>query len=80
MSKIDIDVMTQRGKKFYTTLKYEYNPLFKLDMAKIASYVLQRRPLLKYERDVMLFFEYSDAGQMTSVQLLLKKNEHVCDD
>ena len=37
MSKIDVDVMTNGGVKFFATLKYEYNPLFKLDMAEIFT-------------------------------------------
>lgn len=80
MSKIDVDVMTNGGVKFFATLKYEYNPLFKLDMAEIFTWVLERRPILKYERDIWLFFDHPITGKTISVQLLLKKIKHECED
>lgn len=52
MNTILIDIMTCGGAKFYGTLRYEYNPLFKLDIAEIFTWVLERRPILKYEREI----------------------------
>ena len=81
MSKINIDVMTHGGMKFYDSLRYEYNPLFKLDMEKISTWVLKHRPLLKYEKDIVLFFDYNDAGgKVISVKILMKKDKHECDN
>ena len=31
MKKINVDVMIHKGQKFYCTLVYLYNPLFKFD-------------------------------------------------
>lgn len=54
MKTLSIDVMVQGGAKFYCTLKYQYNPLFKLSPADIVRFVYEKRPTLKYRNDVRI--------------------------
>ncbi len=49
-------------------------------MAEIFTWVLERRPILKYERDIWLFFDHPITGKTMSVQFLLKKIKHECED
>jgi len=49
MKKLYIDVMVQGGAKFYCSLIYMYNPLFKIDLDDVAT--------LKYQKDVVLVFD-----------------------
>ena len=55
--KLYIDVMVQGGAKFYCSLIYTYNPLFKIDMEDIAKFVNEKRPTLKYQKDVVLMID-----------------------
>lgn len=57
MRKLFIDVMVQGGVKFYCSLIYDYNPLFKLDIKDIEEYVYKKRPTLKYRKDVVLIID-----------------------
>ncbi len=52
MAKVNIDVMVNKGQRFYRTLRYEYNPLFKVNKEDLVKWVLQKCPLLKYEKGV----------------------------
>lgn len=51
---LHIDVMVQGGKKFYCTIPYPYNPIFKFDFEDLAKFVYEKRPTLKYRNDVVL--------------------------
>ena len=57
MEKIIIDVMIMGGVKFYSQLTYSYNPLFKIDIADVARFVLEKRPSLKHRKDVVLVMD-----------------------
>ena len=57
MAKLDIDIMTEGGRRFYRTVRYEYNPLFKIDLEDIKRFVHSRCPTLKYEKDVVLMID-----------------------
>lgn len=54
MKKLNIDIMVQRGRKFYATMTYEYNPLFKFDFEDVAVTAFKKYPTLKYRKDVEL--------------------------
>lgn len=57
MKKLKIDVMKDCGDTFVKTLEYEYNPLFKLDLKDMESFVLKKLPTLKYYKDVVLVID-----------------------
>lgn len=57
MKKLYIDVMVQGGAKFYCSLIYMYNPLFKIDLDDVVRFVNEKRPTLKYQKDVVLVFD-----------------------
>lgn len=57
MKKLKIDVMILGGAKFYCTLVYTFNPLFKLDLNDVARFVNEKRPTLKYRKDVVLMLD-----------------------
>lgn len=57
MKKLYIDVMVQGGRKFYCSLIYTYNPLFKLDLDDVARFVNEKRPTLKYQKGVVLMID-----------------------
>lgn len=45
------------GAKFYCTLKYEYNPLFKIDLEDVIRFVFERLPSPKDRDDVQLVID-----------------------
>lgn len=55
MKTMKIDVMILGGAKFLCTLTYQYNPLFKVKYVDVLEYVYQKRPSLKYRKDVHLY-------------------------
>lgn len=57
MKKLSIDVMLRGGAKFYCTLKYEYNPLFKINLEDVIRFVFERLPSLKDRDDVQLVID-----------------------
>ena len=57
MKKLYIDVMVLGGAKFYCTLVYTYNPLFKVNPADVEKYVIEKRPTLKHRKDVVLVID-----------------------
>ena len=54
MKKMKIDVMLNGGGKFYKTLCYMYNPLFKFDFDAMCDWVLDQLPSLRSREDVEL--------------------------
>ena len=56
METIKIDVMLQNGKKFYITLKYQYNPLFHINLDAVIDWVYEKLPSLEKREDVKLIF------------------------
>ena len=56
MEIIKIDVMLQNGKKFYRTLKYQYNPLFHVNLETVIDWVYDKLPSLESRNDRKLIF------------------------
>ena len=52
MKKLKIDVMLKKGIRFYKTLVYTYNPLFKPTVSEIAKFVFTELPSLRNRNDV----------------------------
>lgn len=46
--------MIQGGAKFYKTLIYFHNPLFKLNVVDVHDFVISKLPSLKQRNDVEL--------------------------
>lgn len=46
--------MLQNGKKFYRTLKYQYNPLFHINLDAVIDWVYEKLPSLEKREDVKL--------------------------
>ena len=57
MKKLYIDVTTQGGAKFYCSLIYIYNSLFKISLEEIEKFVNEKRPTVKYLKDVVLVLD-----------------------
>ena len=55
--KVNIDVMTNNGDRFYRTVRYDYNPLFRMDMKEVEDYVYRKCPTLKGEKGVVLVID-----------------------
>ena len=55
MEHIKLDVMVEGGARFYCTLTYEHNPLFRLRAKELEAFVLRKRPTLKY-REFQIHF------------------------
>lgn len=55
--KVNIDVMTHGGERFYRTVRYDYNPLFRMDMKEVEDYVYRKCPTLKGEKGVVLVID-----------------------
>ena len=53
---LSFDVMKNGGEDFVCTMKMPYNPLFKLKLQEVLDYILSKRPTLKYEKGVTIFF------------------------
>lgn len=58
MKRLSIDIMTMGGVKFYRSLQYLFNPNFQLDMKKVYAWISDRCPLLKYEKNIVLFLDF----------------------
>lgn len=52
--RLKIDVMVMGGGRFYKTLVYTYNPLFKIRLDEVFRFVFDRLPSLKDRTDVEL--------------------------
>ena len=59
------------GVKFYCSLTYTYNPLFKLDLDDVARFVNEKRPTVKYQKGVVLIID----DKRMSVEQLKKLRE-----
>ena len=49
--------MIHGGDKFYCTLLYPFSGLFKLELEDVMRYVYDKRPTLKYRKDVVLVID-----------------------
>ena len=58
MKRLSIDIMTMGGVKFYRSLQYLFNPLLLLDLKKVYAWIMERCPLLKYEKNIVLFIDF----------------------
>lgn len=54
MKRLKIDVMIMGGARFYKTLVYTYNPLFKIKIEDIVAYAMDRLPSLRNRDDVKI--------------------------
>ena len=54
---LSIDVMIHGGDKFYCTLLYPFSGLFKLELEDVFKFVYDKRPTLKYRKDVVLVID-----------------------
>lgn len=52
--KLKIDVMVMGGGRFYKTLVYTYNPLFKVRIDEVCNFVFNRLPSLRNRTDIEL--------------------------
>ena len=52
--RLKIDVMVMGGGRFYKTLVYTYNPLFKIRSDEVFRFVFDRLPSLRNRTDVEL--------------------------
>lgn len=50
---INIDVMKDRGSRFYKTLHYPYPP-FKADPVQITAWVFEQLPSIRNRKDIEL--------------------------
>lgn len=55
--KVNIDVMTNNGERFYRTVRYDYNHLFMMDMKDVEEFVFRKCPTLKGEKGVVLVID-----------------------
>lgn len=58
MKKLSIDIMTMGGAKFYRSLQYSFNPMFLFDIQEVYAWIMERCPLLKYEKKIVLFIDF----------------------
>lgn len=49
--------MTMGGAKFYCSLIYMYNPMFKINLEDVERFVNEKRPTVKYQKDVVLILD-----------------------
>lgn len=57
MKKLYIDVMLMGGVKYCCSLIYLYDPHSKINIADVERFVNEKRPTLKYQKDVVLILE-----------------------
>lgn len=50
LEKLPLDIMVEGGAKFYCTLVFLYNPLFRLTAKDLEDFVLQKCPSLKHRK------------------------------
>lgn len=51
-----VDVMLSGGAKFYKTLVYRYNPVFKLNINDVIEWAYKQLPSLTNRKDVQFVF------------------------
>jgi len=54
METLKIDVMKDGGGRFYKTLHYPYNPLFKIDPVQVVAWVAEQLPSIRNRKDIKL--------------------------
>ena len=74
MDILNIDVMTNNGKYFYKSLKYNYNSLFKFDLESMMSWLYESLPSLKTRDDVKLHLDFPNGEKYEVYISDLKKN------
>ena len=50
--------MIMGGVKFYRSLQFPFNPLFSLKMKNLEDWVERKCPLLKYEKNIVLYIDF----------------------
>ena len=53
---LKIDVMKDGGGRFYKTLHYPFNPLFKIDPVQVVAWVAEQLPSIRGKKDIKLIF------------------------
>lgn len=56
MEILKIDVMKDGGGRFYKTLHYPFNPLFKIDPVQVVAWVAEQLPSIRNRKDIKLIF------------------------
>lgn len=56
MEILKIDVMKDGGGRFYKTLHYPFNPLFKVDPVQVVVWVAEQLPSIRNRKDIKLIF------------------------
>lgn len=54
MEILKIDVMKDGGGRFYKTLHYPYNPLFKVNLVQMTAWVFEQLPSIRNRKDIKL--------------------------
>ena len=54
METLKIDVMKDGGGRFYKTLHYPYNPLFKVNLVQMTAWVFEQLPSIRNRKDIKL--------------------------
>ena len=70
-----IDVMTNKGKRFYKSLQYSYSPLFRFNLKCMISWLYDSLPSLKTKDDVKLHLKFPD-GENYELDLYKKLNNN----
>ena len=48
--------MKDGGGRFYKTLHYPFNPLFKIDPVQVVAWVAEQLPSIRGRKDIKLIF------------------------
>lgn len=62
-----IDVMTMGGVKFYCSLQFPVCPFVRITPEMINAWVLEKRPLLKYESGVLVCYNYEELCKLSGI-------------
>ena len=54
MEILKIDVMKDGGGRFYKTLRYPFNPLFKIDSVQVVAWVAEQLPSTRGRKDIKI--------------------------
>lgn len=54
METLKIDVMKDGGGRFYKTLRYPHNPLFKVNLVQMTAWVFEQLPSIRNRKDIKL--------------------------
>ena len=65
MEILKIDVMKDGGGRFYKTLRYPYNPLFKVDLVQMTAWVNEQLPSIRNRKDIkIIFYGYDKTDEL----------------